>query len=86
MLSWNWSIPANVSSQLTAALVVGLATAISVADEIPGTAIISGTVTAEDPFTAAQVYALNHDKRMLYMVYTNRGRYKTINLMPQALR
>jgi streptogramin lyase len=52
------------------------------AETIAGTASLSGSVTAERPFTAAQVYARNMDKSMLYMVYTNRGRYAAINLMP----
>lgn len=52
------------------------------ADTLPGTASLSGSVKAEKPFTAAQVYARNMDKNMLYMVYTNSGRYSAINLMP----
>ena len=62
--------------------VLGIACSNYAADGIAGTATLSGHVSAEQPFAAAQVYALNHDKRMLYTVYTNRGRYKTINLMP----
>ena len=36
----------------------------------PATAQLSGTVTAQSPFTAAQVYAWNRDRNMLYMVFT----------------
>jgi len=54
----------------------------SAADGIRGTATLSGTISAESPFTAAQVYARNHDKSMLYMVYSNDGRFETVNLMP----
>ena len=50
--------------------------------DIAGTARMSGTVTAENPFIAAKVYARNLDKDMLYMVYTAEGHYTTINLMP----
>jgi len=49
---------------------------------IDGTATLSGSIRAESPVVAAQVYALNHDKSMLYMVYTNGGSYKTVNLVP----
>lgn len=52
------------------------------AETIAGTASLSGEITAEEPFSAAQVYARNMDKNMLYMVYTNRGQYSAINLMP----
>ena len=52
------------------------------ADAIPGTASLSGTVTAERPFEAAMVYARNLDESMLYTVYTNKGEYRAINLMP----
>ena len=82
MTSWNWSLRADVCSLLTALLVVALTTTNSMADEIPGTATLSGHVSAEQSFVAAQVYALNHDKRMLYSVYTSGGSYKIINLMP----
>ncbi len=60
----------------------GKITTASAAEAIAGTASLSGSITAENPFTAAQVYARNMDKNMLYMVYTNRGRYSAINLMP----
>jgi sugar lactone lactonase YvrE len=50
--------------------------------DIVGTARMAGTVTAENPFIAAKVYARNLDKDMLYMVYTADGHYTTINLMP----
>jgi streptogramin lyase len=51
---------------------------------IPETATLSGKVSADDSFTAAQVYAKNMDKNMLYMVYTNKGNYRAVNLMPGA--
>jgi virginiamycin B lyase len=47
----------------------------------PPTAQLSGTVTAAEPFTAAQVYAWNRDKNVLYMVYTSKGRYSAPKLM-----
>lgn len=51
-------------------------------DSLANTSTLSGTVTAETPFVAAQVYARNLDKNMLYTVFTNKGRYRTISLMP----
>jgi virginiamycin B lyase len=49
---------------------------------IPGTGSLSGTVEASKPFKAAQVYAKNIDKNMLYMVYTAGGRYRAVNMFP----
>ena len=50
----------------------------------PDTAQLSGTVKAEGPFTAAQVYAWNRDRNMLYMVFTAAGRYNAPKLFPGA--
>jgi streptogramin lyase len=52
------------------------------AASIPGTATVSGTVTSSKPFKAARVYIRNHDRRMLYMVYTSRGHYRAVDLFP----
>lgn len=49
---------------------------------VPGTAAVSGTVQASQSFAAAQVYFRNREKRMLYMVYTNGGRYRAVALFP----
>ena len=38
---------------------------------VAGTAMLTGTVESSTPYTAAQVFIRNTDKRMLYMVYTN---------------
>ena len=50
--------------------------------EVPGTATLSGTVTASQEFTAAQVYARNLDRDMVYQVYTSGGRYRAVALFP----
>ena len=52
------------------------------ADELAGMGGISGTLTATEPFTAARVYIKNHDKSMLYTVFSSAGQYRAINLMP----
>ena len=52
------------------------------ASTVPGTGTLSGMVEAPQPFQAAQVYARNLDKNILYMVYTNGGRYQAVNLFP----
>jgi streptogramin lyase len=49
---------------------------------LQGTAALTGTVDAATPFKAAQVYIRNVDKRMLYMVYTNAGKFKAVALLP----
>src|SRR5438128_6590495 len=49
---------------------------------LPGTASLSGTVDSTAPFKAAQVFIRNVDKRILYMVYTNAGQFRAVNLFP----
>ena len=45
-------------------------------------ASLTGTVEATGPFNAAQVYIRNAERRMLYMVYTNAGRFRAVGLLP----
>ena len=78
-----------VAGSLTAAYVVqGIggwtsATPTTVqAAPLPGTAALSGTVESTAPFKAAQVCIRNVDKRMLYMVYTQAGQFRAVNLFP----
>jgi streptogramin lyase len=52
------------------------------ATSLPGTATLSGIVDAARPFKAAQVYIRNVDRRMLYMVYTNAGKFRAVALLP----
>ena len=52
------------------------------ASDVAGLASASGTVDGVKPFTAAKVYFRNTDKRILYMVYTNGGKYQAMHLMP----
>jgi streptogramin lyase/mono/diheme cytochrome c family protein len=52
------------------------------AASIAGTATVSGTVTSPKPFKAARVYIRNHEKRMVYMVYTSGGHYRAVDLFP----
>ena len=49
---------------------------------LKGTASLTGTVDASKPFKAAQVFIRNVDKRMVYMVYTNAGRFRAVALLP----
>src|SRR5882672_11065330 len=49
---------------------------------LTGMATMTGSVTAGKPFNAAQVYIRNTDKRILYMVYTNAGRFRALGLFP----
>ena len=49
---------------------------------IPGTGMLSGTVTASKPFRAARVHATNVDKNILYMVFTHNGHYRAVNMLP----
>ena len=52
------------------------------ADTLEGTGSVSGSVAADQPFRAAKVYLTNADRHMTYMVYTNEGQYRAINLLP----
>jgi streptogramin lyase/mono/diheme cytochrome c family protein len=52
------------------------------ADSLQGTATMTGMVDAPTPFKAAQVYIRNLDTRMLYMVYTNAGKFRAVALLP----
>ncbi|MDA2937929.1 hypothetical protein MYX75_06680 [Acidobacteria bacterium AH-259-A15] len=61
---------------------VSALTGTSLQAAVPGTASLSGTVTSPQPFKAAQVYIRNVDKRMLYMVYTQAGRFRAVALFP----
>ena len=61
---------------------VSVLTGISLRAAVPGTATVSGTVTASQPFTAAQVYVRNIDRGIVYMVYTNAGRFRAVALFP----
>ena len=49
---------------------------------VPGAASLSGTVESSAPYSAAQVFIRNTDKRMLYMVYTNAKRFRAVALFP----
>ncbi|MAW62420.1 MAG: hypothetical protein CL473_00390 [Acidobacteria bacterium] len=55
---------------------------VSLRAAVPGTATLSGTVTASEPFQAAQVYIRNLDKGIVYMVYTDGGRFRAVALFP----
>ena len=50
--------------------------------DLSGLASASGTVTCPSEFKAAKVYFRNPDKRILYMVYTNAGKFQVMNLRP----
>ena len=66
------------------AVVVGVTvlTGAGVQAEVPGTATLTGAVTASQPFQAAQVYIRNLDQDIVYMVYTNGGRFRAVALFP----
>ena len=49
---------------------------------VAGTATLTGTVESSTPYSAAQVFVRNTDKRMLYMVYTNAKRFRAVALFP----
>jgi len=58
------------------------AQAIQNSSSVKGLGTVSGTVVASKPFTAAQVYLRNTDKRIQYMVYTKDGAFHAVALFP----
>ena len=70
-------IQPNASSQTRADK-----SAIAGTNAIAGMGSLSGTVKAPKEFKAAKVYAKNVDKNVVYMVYTDGGRYQAVNLFP----
>lgn len=69
-----------VAVAMSAAVLV--LTGVSLQAEVPGTATLTGTVTAPQSFQAAQVYIRNVDRGIVYMVYTNGGNYRAVALFP----
>ena len=67
---------------LTVAFGVIVLTAGGLRAEVPGTATVTGTVTSSQAFQAAQVYLRNVDEGIVYMVYTNAGRFRAVALFP----
>src|ERR1700683_12949 len=49
---------------------------------LAGLGSISGTVKAPKEFKAAKVYVKNVDKNVVYMVFTEGGRYQAVDLFP----
>src|SRR5260370_14586656 len=49
---------------------------------IAGTGTLSGTVKAPTEFKAAKVYAKNVEKNVVYMVFTEDGKYQAVDLFP----
>ena len=49
---------------------------------LAGTGTLSGTVKAPKEFKAAKVYARNIDKNVVYMVFTEDGKFQAVNLFP----
>ena len=77
----NTVIP-HLTRHIVALVCVSLLATLSVRAEVPGTGKLSGMVTASQAFTAAQVYIRNVDLGIVYMVYTNQGRYRAVALFP----
>src|SRR5216117_2372305 len=70
------SLMIGVGGRTSATLTAAQATSLSAMGNL------SGTVTSPRPFKAAQVYIRNVDKRIMYMVYTNRGQFRSVALFP----
>jgi streptogramin lyase len=84
-----WSLRSWLNSTWVVAVLIALLALYNFAKAQPkadgslsNLARVSGTVTSPSEFKAARVYFRNPDKRMLYMVYTNAGKFQAMNLMP----
>jgi virginiamycin B lyase len=66
---------------LIAVLALGFAGAAR-ADAIAGMGMLSGMVSAAKPFKAAKVYARHVEKNIVFMVYTEKGKYRAVNMFP----
>ena len=78
-----------VSLALTVALIIAGTVASRLAGTprvaqaaVPGLGNLSGAVQSATAFKAAQVLIRNTDKHVLYMVYTNGGRFRSVALFP----
>ncbi len=60
----------------------GSGAGLGAASALAGLGSISGTVKAPKEFKAAKVYARNVDKNVVYMVFTEGGRYQAVDLFP----
>tara|TARA_B100000809_G_scaffold132192_1_gene129969 strand:+ start:4739 stop:6643 length:1905 start_codon:yes stop_codon:yes gene_type:complete len=76
------TIITHLTRHIVAVVCVSVLASLSLRAEVPGTGKLSGTVTASQAFTAAQVYIRNVDLGIVYMVYTNQGRYRAVALFP----
>ncbi len=47
-------------------------------NKVPGTATLSGKITAPAACEAARMYAQNMDRNVIYMVYTGDGNYQAV--------
>jgi virginiamycin B lyase len=70
------SLMIGVGGRSSATLTAAQATSLSAMGNL------SGTVTSSRPFKAGQVYIRNVDKRIMYMVYTNAGQFRSVALFP----
>ncbi len=76
------TIITHLTRHIVAVVCVSVLASLNLRAEVPGTGKLSGTVTASQAFTAAQVYIRNVDLGIVYMVYTNQGRYRAVALFP----
>ena len=76
------TLKTGLPRHIVAVVCVSVLASLSLQAEVPGTAKLSGTVTATQGFTAAQVYIRNVEHGIVYMVYTNQGRYRAVAIFP----
>ncbi len=71
-----------IKSVVFAGLMVCSLIGSAVAGAIPGTGELKGSVVAPTTFTAAKVFAHLSGKNVTYMVFSENGAYRVVNLMP----
>jgi streptogramin lyase len=75
------SVSRRLGVWIGGAIVLLGSTAVAAA-QLAGMGQLSGTVSAPKAVTAAKVYAFNKERQVKYMVYTEKGAYRTTNMFP----
>src|SRR3954454_18373924 len=78
-MSHRWKL---LLASLAAAAMLGAAPSLALEPTIKGTGAVTGTVTAQKPFKAAQIYLRGQDKPVTFMVFSAGGKYQAINVLP----
>lgn len=80
-MDFRLSAPRRATAITTLIIAANLAAPV-LADHLPGTGTLAGTVTAPAAYSAAKVFAHLHGKNVTYVVFTAGGHFSAVNVMP----